>query len=111
MPATTALLSGGSWGNVKKYCRGNLLKHFKTLDDLMNTHVLVRPFNKPGFVWGGHPRKGIDTPDMLYVSIDGQDWEVKASEVSPLFMPDNINEKHLFEDAPGDTDTFEEAAS
>ena len=89
------------------------MKHFKTLDDLIGTHVLVNHLSKPGYVWGGRPEKGIDTPDILYVTIEGSDWEIGAEQVSPIFVPDSIEKRFLFENIPGTDagDEFEEEAS
>jgi len=113
MPASPTVKRGRGWGRARLNRRGVLLRNHKTLEDLIDTHVLVKPARMVGYVWGGRPQAGIDVPDILYVTIRGNDYEVKASDVEPAFVQQELPKELplAFENTSGDADPFEKEAA
>lgn len=109
MPKPSNTKRGGE-GKPRRFDRGVLLKHLKNLDDFIRTYVTVTPLRKVGYVWGGMPADGIDKPDILYVAIDGADYEVRADAVEPIDFGSEVKTELPFEDTSGG-DVQEAAAS
>ena len=83
------------------------MTHLKRLDDFLHTCVLVKPLNKLGYVWGGEPKTGIDTPDVLYVTIAGKEYEIDSS-LCEAVLPNEAKQEMPFENTAGGE--YEEAS-
>ena len=100
MPSIPRILRG-TWRGILRYRRENIMTHTKNLDDFLHTYVIVKPLNKLGYVWGGEPKYGIDTPDILYIKVAGTDYEVSCDVVEAIVIEDKSHEQ-TFDNTSGE---------
>ena len=56
----------------------------KNIDDYLDTEVIIESIQQTGHVWGG-------SQDILFVDIDGKDYEIPISLVKPVYILDGLS--------------------